>query len=80
MVAEVTSANWRDDTESKVAAYATAGVPVHVIADRRHGRVLVLSRPHEGAYQSEASYLPGEKAQIPGAVACEVAAEELPQN
>ncbi|GAA1908784.1 Uma2 family endonuclease [Streptomyces sodiiphilus] len=80
LVAEVTSSNWRDDTESKVSAYATVGVPVYLIADREHGRVLVLSRPHHGKYQSEAEYLPGDKAQIPGPVACEIAVEELLQG
>jgi Uma2 family endonuclease len=80
LVAEVTSSNWQDDTESKVTAYATVGVPVYVIADRKHGRVLVLSRPHEGRYQSEAEYLPGDKVEIPGPTPCDIAAEELLQG
>jgi Uma2 family endonuclease len=80
LVVEVTSSNWQDDTEGKVAAYATVGVPVYVIADREHGKVLVLSRPHEGAYQTKAEYLPGDKVQIPGDLPCELAAEELLQG
>lgn len=56
------------------------GVPVYVIADREHGRVLVLSRPHEGAYQSTAEYLPGDTVVIPGPLPCKIAAEELLQG
>jgi Uma2 family endonuclease len=80
LVAEVTSSNWQDDTESKVKAYATVGVPVYVIADRKHGKVLVLSRPHEGAYRSTVEYVPGEKVQIPGPLPCEIAVDELLQR
>jgi Uma2 family endonuclease len=79
LVAEVTSSNWRDDTESKVAAYATAGVPIYVIADREHGKVLVLTRPHNGQYQSAAEHLPADTVEIPGPVPCEIAAEKLLQ-
>ncbi|MFD5319171.1 Uma2 family endonuclease [Streptomyces sp. NPDC127098] len=79
LVAEVTSSNWRDDTGSKVTAYATVGVPVYLIADREHGKVLVLTRPHEGAYQSTAEYLPGDKVEIPGDLPCQVAVEKLLQ-
>ncbi|MDT0320913.1 Uma2 family endonuclease [Streptomyces millisiae] len=79
LVAEVTSSNWRDDTDSKVTAYATVGVPVYLIADREHGKVLVLTRPHEGAYQSTAEYLPGDKVEIPGDLPCQVAVEKLLQ-
>jgi Uma2 family endonuclease len=76
-VAEVTSSNWRDDTEGKATAYATVGVPVYLIADREHRKVVVLSRPRHGRYQSEAEYLPGDKAQIPGPVPCEIPVEDL---
>ncbi|MDJ1133778.1 Uma2 family endonuclease [Streptomyces iconiensis] len=80
LVAEVTSSNWRDDTDSKVRAYAQAGVPVYVIADREHRRVQVLSRPQDGKYQSEADYQPGEMVEIPGRVPCTIAADDLLQG
>lgn len=76
----MTSSNWRDDTESKAEAYATVGVPVYLIVDREHGKVLVLSRPREGRYQSEAEYLPGDKVEIPGPLPCEIPAGELLQT
>ncbi|MGP4114877.1 Uma2 family endonuclease [Streptomyces sp. 4N509B] len=80
LVAEVTCDDWRDDLGPKVTAYATVGVPVYVVADRRHGKVLVLSRPHEGGYQTTAEYLPGDTVEIPGPLPCKIAADELLQH
>lgn len=77
LVAEVTSSNWRDDTESKVRVYATVGVPVYVIADREHGQVVVLSDPHDGTYQTVAEYFPEDTVKIPGPLPCEVPAGKL---
>lgn len=77
LVAEVTSANWRDDTESKVEAYATAGVPVYVIVDRQHGKVLVLTRPEDGSYHGVQEYFPGKTVEIPGPLPCELPADAL---
>lgn len=79
LVAEVTSSNWRDDTESKAEAYARVGVPVYVVADREHGTVRVLSRPLQGRYQNEAEYLPGDTVAVPGSVPCELGADDLLQ-
>jgi Uma2 family endonuclease len=80
LVVEVTSSNWEEDTEGKVKAYATVGVPVYVIADREHGKVLVLSHPHEGTYENTATYRPGEKVEIPGPLPCEISAQTLLQS
>lgn len=48
MVVEITSSDWRDDLERERAAYTEAQVPVYVIGDRKHGRVLVLTDPVGG--------------------------------
>ena len=45
LVLEVTSSNWGNDLVTKAETYAEAGIPVYVIADRKHGEVLVLTDP-----------------------------------
>lgn len=77
LVVEVTSSNWRDDLESKAVAYATVGVPHYLVVDREHRKVVVFSRPHDGAYRGTVGYLPGEEAEIPGPVPCAVPVDAL---
>lgn len=45
MVVEVTSTNWADDLGPKVEDYAQAGIPVYVVADRKHDQVLLCTDP-----------------------------------
>lgn len=72
MVVEITSTNWRDDLERKPGAYASAGVPVYVIGDRRHGEVVVLTEPKDGEYRTRTVYRPGETFVLPESVGAEV--------
>jgi Uma2 family endonuclease len=48
LVVEVTSSNWSDDPGPKVECHAQAGIPVHLIADRKHDEVLVHQDPADG--------------------------------
>lgn len=75
LVIEVTSSNWRDDTEAKPDAYATAGVPVYVIGDRKHNEVIVLTEPHDGEYFSRSRHLPGETFTLPESIGAKVELE-----
>lgn len=68
MVAEVTSSNWADDLGPKTECYAEAGVPVYLIADRKHGEVLLHEDPTDGKYQSLRRYRPGDVVTVPSAV------------
>lgn len=45
MVLEVTSSNWSDDLGTKVDCYAQAGVPVYLVADRRHDEAVLFTYP-----------------------------------
>ncbi|PJE94520.1 hypothetical protein CUT44_30395 [Streptomyces carminius] len=76
LVLEVTSANYGNDLKKKVLAYAIAGIPVYVIADRRNRRVHVLTEPEYGEYRVHAVHPPGESFTLPesvgGAVTLEV--------
>ncbi|NYV76616.1 Uma2 family endonuclease [Streptomyces sp. UH6] len=68
MVAEVTSSNWSDDLGPKVECYAQAGVPLYLIADRKHGEVLLYEDPADGKYQSLRRYRPGDVVTVPSVV------------
>ncbi|MFG2823245.1 Uma2 family endonuclease [Kitasatospora sp. NPDC048365] len=72
MVLEVTSSNLGDDLKKKPAAYASAGVPVYVIVDRKNRRVLVLTEPRDGEYRVQAPYRPGQSFELPESVGARV--------
>ncbi|GAA2401694.1 Uma2 family endonuclease [Streptomyces glaucosporus] len=61
-VLEVTSSNYGNDLKKKPAAYAFAGIPVYVIADRR---VHVLTESGHGEYRVHAVHPPGESLPCP---------------
>ncbi|WP_247702929.1 Uma2 family endonuclease [Streptomyces sp. F63] len=68
---EVTSHNYGNE-HRKTTAYATAGIPVYVIADRGERRVHVLTGPRGGRYRERATYRPGESFALPAAVGAPV--------
>lgn len=72
LVLEVTSGNHRTDLRHKVIAYAQARIPVYVIADRKHGRVHVLTEPLPGGYDRHEVYAPGQQAPLPASIGAEV--------
>ncbi|MFP8941260.1 Uma2 family endonuclease [Streptomyces fenghuangensis] len=75
MVLEVTSSNYGNDLKKKVTAYAIAGIPVYVIADRRNRRVHVLTEPEYGEYRVHAVRPPGESFTLPESVGAPVTLE-----
>lgn len=75
MVVEITSTNWRDDLERKTAAYASAGVPVYVVGDRRHREVVVLTAPKDGEYRTRTVHRPGESFVLPESIGAKVEVE-----
>ncbi|MGW7053762.1 Uma2 family endonuclease [Streptomyces sp. NPDC054887] len=68
LVVEVTSSNWTDDLGTKVESYAEAGVPVYVVADRKHGEVLLYSDPADGKYPPPQRYGRGASVPVPASV------------
>jgi Uma2 family endonuclease len=68
LVAEVTSSNWSDDLGPKVECYAEAGVPAYLIADRKHGEVLLYSDPVNGKYPGAQRYGRGDHVTVPASV------------
>ncbi|WP_329463432.1 Uma2 family endonuclease [Streptomyces sp. NBC_01431] len=68
LVLEVTSSNWGNDLVTKAETYAEAGIPVYVIADRKHGEVLVLTDPVGDAYRTRSRYERGSKVVVPQSV------------
>jgi Uma2 family endonuclease len=75
MVLEVTSSNYGNELKKKVAAYAIAGIPVYVIADRRNRRVRVLTEPEHGEYRVHAVHPPGESFDLPDSLGAPVTLE-----
>ncbi|MCC3651975.1 Uma2 family endonuclease [Streptomyces sp. S07_1.15] len=67
LVLEVTAHNYGNERR-KTAAYAAAGIPVYVLADRAERQVHVLTDPCEGRYRKRATYRPGESFALPEAV------------
>ncbi|MEJ8643050.1 Uma2 family endonuclease [Streptomyces sp. MS1.HAVA.3] len=65
MVLEVTSSNWSDDLGTKVDCYAQAGIPVYLVADRRHDEVVLHTDPRNGAYRSRKPFKRGTSAPSP---------------
>ncbi|MFB7665419.1 Uma2 family endonuclease [Kitasatospora sp. NPDC056138] len=72
LVLEVTSSNLSDDLKKKPAAYAGAGVPVCLIADRKNRRVMVLTDPRDGEYRVRAVHHPGQSFELPESIGAEV--------
>lgn len=72
LVLEVTSSNLGDDLKKKPGAYAAAGIPVYVIADRTNRRVMVLTDPQDGEYRLHAVHRPGQSFALPESVGASV--------
>ncbi|MBT2396520.1 Uma2 family endonuclease [Streptomyces sp. ISL-100] len=68
LVVEVTSSNWTDDLGTKVESYAEAGVPVYIVADRKHGEVLLYRDPENGKYPAPQRYERGQQVPVPESV------------
>ncbi|MFG2675633.1 Uma2 family endonuclease [Streptomyces sp. NPDC048445] len=72
MVVEVTSTNWADDLGTKVEGYAQAGIPVYVVADRKHDQVLLCTDPRGGEYKNQAHHKRGTSFFVPDEVGVEM--------
>ncbi|MET9928745.1 MULTISPECIES: Uma2 family endonuclease [unclassified Streptomyces] len=72
MVFEVTSTNWADDLGPKVEDYAQAGVPVYVVADRKHDQVLLCTDPRAGVYRNKTPHKRGTSFVVPEVVGVEM--------
>nr|WP_202472818.1 Uma2 family endonuclease [Streptomyces sp. SID4921] len=72
MVLEVTSTNWADDLGPKVEGYAQAGIPVYVVADRKHDQVLVCTDPRGGEYRNRTPHKRGMTFTVPDVVGVEM--------
>ncbi|MGW1157330.1 Uma2 family endonuclease [Streptomyces sp. NPDC002519] len=68
LVVEVTSSNWADDLGPKAECYAEAGIPVYVVADRKHDEVLVYQDPVDGRYPAPVRYKRGTTVPVPESV------------
>ncbi|MEV7420054.1 Uma2 family endonuclease [Streptomyces sp. NPDC089919] len=76
MVLEITSSNWADDLGPKMDCYAQAGIPVYLVADRRHDEVALCTDPRGGTYHSRRSYKRGTSVPLPASTG--VGGLELP--
>ncbi|MFF4402338.1 Uma2 family endonuclease [Streptomyces sp. NPDC001480] len=68
MVMEVTSSNWSDDLGPKVECYAQVGIPVYLVADRKHGEVLLYTEPVDGKYPDPQRFKRGQGVPVPESV------------
>jgi hypothetical protein len=68
MVVEMTSSNWSDDLGPKVECYAQAGLPVYLIADRKHDEVLLYTDPADGEYSDPLRFKRGQTVPVPESV------------
>ncbi|WP_425247650.1 Uma2 family endonuclease [Streptomyces sp. NEAU-NA10] len=68
LVLEVTSSNWADDTLNKVEIYAETGIPVYIVADRKHDEVLLYTDPADGKYPDPLRYKRGQTVPVPESV------------
>ncbi|MFI6688195.1 Uma2 family endonuclease [Streptomyces sp. NPDC050485] len=68
LLVEVTSSNWSDDLGPKVECYAQAGIPVYLIADRKHDEVLLYQDPVDGKYAKSQHYKRGQSVPVPESV------------
>ncbi|MEU9108194.1 Uma2 family endonuclease [Streptomyces xanthophaeus] len=65
MVVEVTSRDWSDDPGTKVDCYAQAGIPVYLVADRRHDEAVLHTDPRGGEYRSRKAFKRGTTVPLP---------------
>ncbi|GHI05441.1 hypothetical protein AQI88_22635 [Streptomyces cellostaticus] len=75
LVVEATSSNWSDDLGPKVECYAQAGIPAYLIADRKHGEVLLYTEPFDGRYPEPQRFKRGQSVPVPKSVGVQA---ELP--
>ncbi|MCZ4515172.1 Uma2 family endonuclease [Streptomyces sp. ActVer] len=68
LVVEVTSSNWSDDLGPKVESYAEAGIPVYIVADRKHDEVLLYQNPVDGKYDAPQRFKRGQSVPVPESV------------
>ncbi|MFF4005767.1 Uma2 family endonuclease [Streptomyces sp. NPDC001717] len=68
LVVEITSSNWSDDLGTKVDSYAQAGIPVYLIADRRHDEVVLYTDPRSGEYRSRKPFKRGMSVLLPESI------------
>ncbi|MFI2643055.1 Uma2 family endonuclease [Streptomyces sp. NPDC018610] len=68
LVVEITSSNWADDLGPKVECYAQAGIPVYLVADRKHDEVLLYTDPADGAYPAPERFKRGQFVPVPESV------------
>lgn len=72
LVVEVTSSNWADDLYTKVECYAQAGIPVYLVADRKHDEVLLYADPADGKYPEPQRFKRGQSVPVPESVGIRV--------
>ncbi|MFG3118804.1 Uma2 family endonuclease [Streptomyces sp. NPDC048197] len=72
LVLEVTSNNYGNELDTKVAAYASAEIPVYVILNRRDDCLHVLTDPRHGTYRNHRVHHPGEQVTLPASVGTRV--------
>ncbi|MEU6224094.1 Uma2 family endonuclease [Streptomyces sp. NPDC047042] len=72
LVVEVTSSNWSDDLYVKVECYAQAGIPAYLVADRKHGEVLLYADPVDGKYPGPQRFKRGQSVTVPESVGVHV--------
>lgn len=65
MVAEVTSSRPETDREAKRHAYAAAGIPLYLLADRQLSRITLFSDPRGDDYAGTASVPFGSSLDLP---------------
>ncbi|MBT2471223.1 Uma2 family endonuclease [Streptomyces sp. ISL-66] len=65
MALEITSSNWSDDLGTKVDCYAQAGIPVYLVADRRHDEAVLYTDPRGGEYRSRKAFKRGTSVPLP---------------
>ncbi|MDK9499430.1 Uma2 family endonuclease [Streptomyces katrae] len=68
LVVEVTSSNWSDDLGTKVDCYAQAGIPVYLVADRRHDEAVLYTDPRGGEYRSRKAFKRGTSVPLPESI------------
>ncbi|MFS4106812.1 Uma2 family endonuclease [Streptomyces sp. SID8499] len=68
LIVEITSSNWADDLGPKVECYAQVGIPVYLVADRKHDEVLLYTDPVDGAYPAPERFKRGQFVPVPESV------------
>ncbi|MFD0354842.1 Uma2 family endonuclease [Streptomyces sp. NPDC127110] len=68
LVAEVTECDWSDVVGTKVDCYAQAGIPVYLVADRRHDEAALYTDPRGGEYRSRKPFKRGTPVPLPESI------------